>query len=249
MNAEVGGAPTKALGLGIVPRKENNPIFLQGEVNMYRCIATSVEGFVQQTIAYVSSGYLFYVAGTVPAEKVPEAIDRKLIERYGVAISKWARSRRKVAGEANVQYIRFERFFLLLATHGHHDFFLQEASVRDVRTHPIQFAGYSIGYRRGVDRKFHASCRIAPDEYAKLKAHFVEDLAIHRSVQNLIEAFGRIPWEPYAPVRRQLLNVLRAVNSQRDRTSYELVPISAIRFRRRIVRPFGVADEYGQVAA
>lgn len=216
---------------------------------MYRCIATSVEGFVQQTIAYVSSGYLFYVSGTLPAGKDPEGIDRKLIERYGVAISKWARSRRKVAGEANVQYIRFERFFLLLATHGHHDFFLQEANIRDVRTHPIQFAGYSIGYRRGVDRKFHASCRIAPDEYAKLKAHFVGDLAVHRSVLHLIEAFGRIPWEPYAPVRRQLLNVLRAVNYQRDRARYELVPMSAIRFRRRIVKPFGVEAEREQVAA
>jgi len=216
---------------------------------MYRCVATSVEGFVQQLVAYISSGYLFYVAGSVPAGKNPQGVDRKLIDRYGIGISKWARSRRKLAGEANVQYIRFERLFVLIATHGHHAFFLEEGGVRDVRSHPIRFAGYSIGYRRGVDRKYHASCRIAPEEYANLKAHFVGELARHRSVANLVEAFARIPWEPYAPVRRQLLNVLRAVNRRRKRSGYEPVPVSALRLRRRIVKPFEHEEANEQAAA
>lgn len=204
---------------------------------MYRCIATSRHGFVQQLVTYISSGYLFQVTGTVPAGKDPAAVDSKLIERYDIAISKWARSRRKVAGGANLQYIRFERFFVLIATHGYHDFFLEEANVRDVRTHPIHFAGYTVGYRRGVDRKYHASCRIAPDEYARLKAHLVE-LACRRSAEKLSEAFWRIPFEPYAPVRRQLLNILRAVNRKRKRAGYKVLPTSALRLRRRIVRPF-----------
>ncbi len=75
-------------------------------------------------------------------------------------------------------------------------------------------------------------------ENGLLQRTVVGDLAVHRSVANLVEAFGRIPWEPYAPVRRQLLNVVRAVNLLRDRAGYELVPISALRFRRRIVKPF-----------
>jgi hypothetical protein len=100
----------------------------------YRCEATTVPGFVQQVaVSYVANGYLFYVAGCVPAGKDPRTIDGKILERYGIAISKWAKARRKSLGQANLQYIRFERFFLILATHGQHRFFHEEAKViRDV---------------------------------------------------------------------------------------------------------------------
>lgn len=53
---------------------------------------------------------------------------------------------------------------------------------------------------------------------------------------------ARIPFEPYAPVRRQLLNILRAVNRVRQAAGFESVPVSALRLRRRVVRPFGEKD-------
>jgi len=62
---------------------------------------------------------------------------------------------------------------------------------------------------------------------------------MHRSVENLTAEFMRLPLEPYAPVRRQLLNFLRAVNEMRKEASFEAVPVSALRLRRRIVCPFG----------
>ena len=93
----------------------------------YRCVATSVEGFVQQlAVAYITHGYWFYVAGRIPEGKDPTAVDVKLIDRYGIAISKWARARRKKQSLANMQYLRHERFFILLATKGRHDFFERE---------------------------------------------------------------------------------------------------------------------------
>ena len=117
----------------------------------YRCVATSVEGFVQQlAVAYVTHGYWFYVAGEIPEGKDPAAVDRKIVERYGIAISKWARARRKRQVLANLQYLRYERTFVLVATKGRHDFFERESgSVRDIRRVPIKFAGYSIGWRTG----------------------------------------------------------------------------------------------------
>jgi hypothetical protein len=39
-------------------------------------------------------------------------------------------------------------------------------------------------------------------------------------------------------VRRQFLNMLRAVNRARKQAGFELVPIAALRLRRRVVRPF-----------
>ncbi len=168
--------------------------------------------FVQRVaVDLVQHGHFFYVTGTVPEQKDPQALDVKLVERYGLTLSKWARARRKEAGWASVHYVRLGRFFVLMATKGRHEFFTLESGVRDIRRVPLRVAGYSISYRRGVDRRYHVSVRIAPDEYLKLKSYLV-GLATHRSVENLIAEFRRIPFEPYAPIRRQLLNILRAVN-------------------------------------
>lgn len=205
---------------------------------MYRCEATTVGGFVQQlAVAYVQHGYWFYVTGQVPEHKCPLAVDAKLVARYEVAISKWARARRKRTGGANVQYLRFGRFFVLIATRGEHRFFEDEPTFRDIRRDSLSFAGYSIGYKLGADRKWHASVRIHPSEYLTLKAYFL-DLATRRSVEKLTDEFRRIPFDPYAPVRRQFPNILRAVNRERKQAGYELVPVTAPRLRRRIVTPF-----------
>lgn len=210
---------------------------------MYRCEAVSVEGFVQQlAVAYVQHGHWFYVTGQVPPHKDPRVVDAKLVGRYGLDISKWARARAKAVGRASVRYIRHDRFFILISTNGRHEFYEHEPEIRDVRRQPIRYAGYSISYRRGVDRRWHVSVRIAPDEYVRLKSYLV-GLAVHRSPENLALEFHRIPFEPYAPVRRQLLNILRAVNRLRHCAGFEPVPVSSLRLKRRIVTPF-VSQEW-----
>ncbi|MBI1827233.1 MAG: hypothetical protein HY287_03525 [Planctomycetes bacterium] len=216
---------------------------------MVRCEAVSVEGFVQQlAVAYVQHGHWFYVTGEVPKRKDPRAVDAKLIELYGLGLSKWARARSKGAGWASVRYIRHGVFFVLIATKGRHVFYEREPGIRDIRRHPIYYAGYSISYRRGVDRKWHVSVRIAANEYLRLKAYMV-GLAARRSVEKLAVEFGEVPFEPYAPVRRQLLNILRAVNRVRHAAGFELVPVSALRFRRRVVKPFSCPEGDGGAVA
>jgi hypothetical protein len=44
--------------------------------------------------------------------------------------------------------------------------------------------------------------------------------------------------EPYAPVRKQLLNLLRVLNTKRQRAGHPKIPATVLRLRRRIVRPF-----------
>jgi hypothetical protein len=51
--------------------------------------------------------------------------------------------------------------------------------------------------------------------------------------------FRRLPFQPYAPVRRQLLELLRGVNEHRRVAGVERVPVTAIRWKRWIVKPFG----------
>jgi hypothetical protein len=198
----------------------------------YRCEATTIEGFVQQlAVSLVANGYWFYMTGTVPERKDPRAVDRKLIRKYHIDCSKFARYRRKAGGGANVQYLRCGRFYVLLATKGKHLFF-EEEHFKDCRETPVKFAGYAISYRGG-----HAHVRIERETYRELKAYF-EDLAVHRSRETLEKAFRSLPFEPYAPVRGQLFAILRAVNRRRKVASYEPINWSCLRLRRRIWRPF-----------
>lgn len=204
---------------------------------MYRCVCHSIEGFVQQlAVGYVARGFYFYTTGTIRPSKDPAAVDAKLIDRYGIDVSKWQRARRKRAGIANLQYLRHERFFVIVATHGTHQFFGDEP-FRDIREDPIKFHGYSIGCGKGADGRWHASVRIHADVYRGLKAFFL-DLATHRSAEQLAGEFRRIRFAPFARVRRQMLNLLRAVNRARKTAGLEAVPISALRLRRRPIKVF-----------
>jgi hypothetical protein len=222
----------------------------------YRCEATTVEGFVQQlACCYLPHGYWFYVSGWVPAGKDPRAVDQKLQEKYGIAISRQTRARRKLAGLANLHYLRHGRLFVLLATHGKHCYFEEEGErVRDIRRLPLHFAGYSITYKQGdfkagtgsdepaePDDKWHSRVQIGQEAYRDLKAYFLE-----RAVRTPAEVLGRelytVPFEPYARVRQQMLNVLRLLNDARRRAGDESLPPTVLRYQRRIVKPFDAAE-------
>lgn len=202
----------------------------------YSCEATSVDGFIQQVaVSYLARGYWFYVTGQIPEAKDPRAIDAKLIAKYGIDVSRYERARRKRAGLANMQYIRHDQFFLLMATHGKHRFFEEEAGqVRDARRVAIRYAGYSLSFRNG-----RASVRIAPDEYARLKANFLER-ACRCSERALLSELAALPFQPYAPIRSQVLCVWRSMNRRRRAAGLPLVAIDGIPWKRRIMRPFSV---------
>ena len=200
----------------------------------YRCVATSLEGFVQQVaVCYVGRGYYYYVLGDVPDRKNPGEVDRKLVKRYGITAKKWQRAYRKQQGKANIQYIRYGRTFLLLCSEGEHIFRSREReNIRDARKVGIRVGGYLISFRNG-----HVQVRIDPVAYQELKAYYV-DLACRRNRDSLIQEFYRAPFEPYAPIRRQMFNILREVNRRRKRAGYDPVPTSAIWLKRRVVKPF-----------
>jgi hypothetical protein len=225
----------------------------------YRAEAISLEGFVQQiACCYLRHGYWFYVTGHIPPRKDAREVDRKLIEKYGIAVSESTRARRKRQGLANLQYLRHNRQFVIMATKGQHEFFSVESkSIHDIRRVPLKYGGYSISYRRGGrtrsgerDAKRHAHVAIERRRYLELKAWFME-MAAHRSVEHLAVAFYQVPFEPYAPVRRQLLKIWRAVNVARRKAGFQPVPVEVLPLRRRIVRPFGecMAATKGQRSA
>lgn len=196
----------------------------------YRCRTTTIAGFIQQlAVSYIGRGYWFYVCGRVPEAKDPADIDAKLIDRYDINVTKWTRARRKRVGLANTQYLRHGRFFVLLATHGKHRFFESERlCIRDARRTPVKYAGYSVSYRGG-----HPHVRIERREYLRIRSWLL-DVAASRGSAGVRAEMAALRFEPYAPVRRQLLNLLRAANRELVVRGHARVASTCLRFRRTV---------------
>lgn len=206
----------------------------------YQHACVSVAGFIQQlAVSYVAKGYWFYVCGVVPERKDPAKTDRKIMAQYGVGISKWARARKKKAGQANLHYLRHERFWVVIATPGESLFFAAEGQgVRDIRETPLCYHGYSVSSRRGRGGgRRHASVRIERRQYLELKAYF-EEVAPRWTVERLAWELANLPFERYAPVRNQMFTIWRAINRRRKVAGLEPVPREVLPWRRRPVRPF-----------
>ncbi len=52
---------------------------------------------------------------------------------------------------------------------------------------------------------------------------------------------SKLRFASYAPIRSQLISLLRAVNRERKLKGWEQVPFSCLNLSRKIVRPFGFA--------
>lgn len=224
----------------------------------YQYEVVSVHALVQQlATSLLPNGYWFYKTGTIPEGKSPEAVDRKLLEKYDIAVSRATRFRRKAAGIANLHYLRVrgERWFLLIATQGKHRFLVEESNIRDIRRDPLLVEGYSVAFKQGgylqkpveagepvPDPGWHSRVQIARKTYTEIKSEIL-DIALKYSAESLGDKFYRIDYEPYAPVRQQLLNLLRVVNEQRKTAGLETIPSTAIRYQRRILKPFARNDE------
>jgi len=207
---------------------------VKGDFMDYRYETTTVSGFVQQlAMCYLEHGYWFYVQGTIPESKDLAKVDEKLLNKYQVSVSKFQRCRLKQKNVSGIQYLRYERTFLLLATKGIHDFFKEESEViKDVRREPIKFRGYSIGYNNG-----HPTVSLARDTYRNLHAYFLE-LAVHRSADCIAQEIKKLPYEGYPSVIWQLSAILKAVNKRRKAAGFAPVPSSCLPGRRHICKAF-----------
>jgi hypothetical protein len=218
----------------------------------YKYEVTSLTGFLQRVATHLlPKGYYFFVQGTLPEGKDPAALDAKLLAKYDVAKSEGARRWRKQQGLGNVQYVRFERSWILLATHGDHAIREGEGdNLKDVRRVPIRIGDYSLTVKRGnflqklspdhlplPDGRWRVRVLIAREPYRELCAYFLS-IACHRRADTLAAELYALPHIPYAPVRKQLLKLLRLINAKRQAAGYSKIPYSALRFRRPIVKAF-----------
>jgi hypothetical protein len=224
----------------------------------YQYEVKSIRAFVQRFACEVANrGYVFYVTGHIPAGRTPEDTDRKLLEAYGLSLSKFQRYRRKSRGIASVQYVRHRRFFVMLATPGENLWFEREqwprelrlkrgSRIKDLREEPLRYAGYQIALRRSSNTgRDHVSVRIQKDEFLGLKAYFL-DIACKRNVENLRWEYANLPFEPYRGVKKQYGEIARAVNAKRKTQALAPVPLSSLPARRKVVPTFLDVDPFAE---
>ncbi len=218
----------------------------------YKYEVTSLVGFLQRVATHLlPKGYYFFVQGTVPEGKDPAALDAKLLAKYDVVKSEGARRWRKSQGLGNVQYVRFGRSWMLLATHGDHAIREGEgANLKDVRRAPLRIGDYTVYVKRGnylkkrsledpaaPDGRWRVRVLIAREPFRELVAYYLS-IACHRRAETLAEELFSLPYVPYAPVRKQLLKLLRLINAKRQAAGFAKIPPTCLRFKRDIVRAF-----------
>lgn len=210
----------------------------------YRSEATSLTGFVQQLACnYLVHGYRYFVQGRVRDDKDADAVAAKLIAKYGIGVGEATRWRRKQLGKANAQLLRYKRDFVILATPGRHRFLdVEGKAVRDIQDGKsrILIENYSISRRLGGhDGKWHSHVQIDGEHYKELKAMF---LGLALKTNRVTAMFYEFPFEPYAPVRRQLSAIWNAVNRRRQAQGLSEIPKSVLPYRTKSVKVYEPAQ-------
>jgi hypothetical protein len=177
-------------------------------------------------IDYMRYNYVHYVTGVIPSHKNPAATDQKLIEHYEITSCRTTRSKRKKAGFANVQYIRWGNFFTLIATEGESRFFVDEKPT-DIRVAPLHLKGYSIGM------KGDTPCVMIAPKRLKAIRRYLAVISLHheRRVRNFL--CHRLPKLKYPRVLRQNQAIIREMNRRRKKAHLPPIMIEAVASKAR----------------
>ncbi len=143
---------------------------------------------------YVSRGYSYFCMVELPKRKQSkwEAIDQKLIEKYGINIAKWNRRYRKKQGRMNFAYVRWEDQAVLLHTKGKID---DEITMDDTFLDSHKDAlTIRVGDQMVLELAYiddHATYKIHPTIYRDLKAE-IADAAERRDVKHVVETIEHL---------------------------------------------------------
>lgn len=125
-----------------------------------------------------------------------------------------------------------------MATKGEHPFFEQEADIKDIRKIPIKVGGYSISFRRdgrpksiADHQQYRVHVRIDDDHYKEMTAKF-DRFSTRMSANGLAAKLYKIPFQGYAPIRRQLCQLLRQVNRKQHRSGLTQLPNEILHLNR-----------------
>lgn len=181
-------------------------------------------------IDYVRYDYHRYVVRSIPQGKDVIVIDEKLCHAYDVTWCRMTRTRRRRAGIAVVQYLRWKHTFVLLATEGVHKAFNKLRSY-NIRESPLHLCGYTIGII-GKSVSVQVSRRL----WIRLEK-LVRRVEL-QSVETIERTLESLPLYNFPGVIRQKHKLLHQVNHHRKQAGLPSVnlilpPLFHQRFRGR----------------
>jgi hypothetical protein len=187
----------------------------------------SMDGFVAQVVNLITHGYRYYFTGTIKSGRDPAQIDERMVEHYEADLPRWTRERRRRAGKANFRYLRFDEFFILLATEGEAPRFWTEdrARIRDIRHVPLRFEVYSISYRQGGYAKMTAwEKQERTEQWTKFRDGQQPSPPPPAKRDNRWHAHVRLTEETYLGLKAHFLN--RAVHRDSGKLAQEFLALT-----------------------
>ena len=170
------------------------------------------------------------------------------MDRYVTEGKPWRRKSRVRAGHANVHYLRYGRFYVLISTHGKkvggkpEKLFLDHATtIRDIRRNALTFGPYSVRYTCSeIDKRWKVNIRLKREAYQELLAELLQCSVRDRfrdtgAVEERVRSL-RLAW--YRPVRAQVFRIVQEVNRRRRYRGFEPVSATCIPKMRRPPKVF-----------
>ena len=210
-----------------------------------RHICTSIEGLVAMVVLYATRhGRMWYVSGTIPADRDPTKTDEKFAREKNVSnlgMSRYEREELQADGQSIQSFLRVqvgeEWVWICQSTKGKGEFWDVEKP-RDFRRNGFEIGPYRITVRfdheEGRDR---ARVSLTNDTYRNELAYF-RSIACQRTKQQLENEIRSLRYRSYEPIINAQHNWLRAVNSLRRKSGYKPVSYKAVRTRKRPLKAF-----------
>ena len=167
-------------------------------------LCNSWQYLLQQVVYMVGRGYYNYHVGTIPTDKVAKAnkIDKKIIEKYKIDLSKDQRARRKKKKLANFYYLRWENQFIILYTDGQldvtlddtfYDVRLKQKEVNKLKIKVSEYMEFNVVMQNKKDNKGKRSVTVcmSNDSYKELRAN-IDDIISHRQIKRLEQLFKNL---------------------------------------------------------
>ncbi len=216
----------------------------------YRYEAASIDGFLSQIVRLIQGGYVYYFRGRVPDGKDPHQVVRKLMAVYGIGGKKWRRERRYRGANAAAHILLYGRIFVIMLTQGRHEAFYRDHAYRTVKDRrgrkrrervpvpkitrkALHVFGYTI-FHDSEQRKTHV--RLDDGTRRRVEVHLLSVCCwdAYRDRSRMEREFQRLPFQPYAPVYRQLRVIGEKVNQARRRRGFKKLDLYACmrKFRR-----------------
>ena len=179
-------------------------------------VATSLGQFLRKiAIDYVRHGYYWYQLYTFKkdfSEQELERIDTKIIKEYEITYHRTTRARRKKQGIANVAYVRWSNYYILLFTDGFHYKKQEGVRLSDMREVPLQIFQYEVRVLQGKGQ-----VRINPDYLKRKRRSLLK--SSYKGRGEVLKKLHRLGYLNYPEINRQKFYLLKAINKKRRKAN------------------------------